>query len=80
MRENNPVVAFIEEELATAGRISRDELYKKYVRWCTEAGHAPMSRTKLMRQLAATAKQMRVPFEEYKSHGTRGFAFFSRTA
>jgi len=80
MRENNPVVAFIEEELATAGRISRDELYKKYVRWCAEAGHAPMSRTKLMRQLAATAKQMRVPFEEYKSHGTRGFAFFSRTA
>ena len=80
MRENNPVVAFIEEELDLVGKVSRDDLYKRYVRWCAEAGHAPMSRTKFMRQFAATAKQMRVPFEEYKSHGTRGFAFFSRTA
>jgi len=80
MRENNPVVAFIEEELDLVGKVSRDDLYKRYVRWCAEAGHAPMSRTKFMRQFAATAKQMRVPFEEYKSHGTRGFAFFSRPA
>jgi len=80
MRENNPIVAFIEEGLVKPGRVSRETLYKDYATWCAAAGHAPMSRTKFTRQFIQTARQTKLKMEEYKCCGERGFVFFSRTA
>lgn len=74
MAENNPVVAFIQEEMPV-GRVSRNRLHEDYKRWCADAGHHSLSRTKFIRQLKQTAKQLGVKMKEYRSGNNRGFMF-----
>ncbi len=75
MRMTNPLVAYLEETELT-GRVPRKRLYEDYVDWCREAGHEPMSRTKLMQQLHQTIKQTKRRVTETKYSGERQFIFW----
>ena len=50
MEASNPLITFL-KDTEPEGRISRNDLYQKYVDWCQEAGHKQGSRTYFGREI-----------------------------
>ncbi len=78
MRITNPLVTFIEEG-NFVGKISRTDLYQEYSKWCKDAGHEPMSRTKFVQQFKQTAKQIKLDVYEERTSTCRYFIFSPAT-
>lgn len=50
MEASNPLITFL-KDTEPQGRISKNDLYMKYVDWCQEAGHKQGSRTYFSREI-----------------------------